>query len=148
MVSRSVWRSERFGQLEAHRDKLAFFYFLTCEHQTGTGCYRLPDGYAVADLGWPMQEYVEARQMVQNAGLIDRDDETHEIYVERWLQNNPPQNPKHATGIRTLINQIESDRLREKVEEAYSEVWEANPLNSIPSNRGLADTAYMRGGRA
>lgn len=149
MVSRTIWRSSRFGSLTAHRDKLAFFYYLTCEHMTASGCYRLPDGYAIADLGWSLEEYVKARQALQAAGLIDRDDETQEIYVERWLANNPPQNQKHATGIRNVIYGIESDVLREKVEADFLDAWQPNPLDNHPSQRGggLTETAYFRSGR-
>lgn len=151
MVSRSIWKSARFNALESHRDKLAYFYYLTCSHMTATGCYSLPDGYAIADLGWPLDEYVAAREALQKAGMIDRDPETHEIYVEKWLTNNPPSNPKHATGITTMIYDIESDRLREKVEADFSEVYRRNPLDNHPSQRGgggLTDTAYFRGGRS
>ncbi|MCO5157567.1 MAG: hypothetical protein M9945_12605 [Aquamicrobium sp.] len=150
MVSRTIWRSTRFGTLTAHRDKLAYFYYLTCEHMTATGCYRLPDGYAIADLAWTMEDYLAARAAVLGAGLIDHDPETDEIYVEKWLANNPPRNQKHATGIRNLIYGIESDRLREKLEADFRDAWQPNPLDNHPSHRGgngLTDTAFFRGGR-
>lgn len=107
MVSRSIWRSDRFCALNNHRDKLAYFYLLTCEHQTGTGCFRLPDGYAIADLGWQMLEYQESKQACIHAGLIDVDQVTQEILIEKWLQNNPPTNQKHAAGVATMITNVE-----------------------------------------
>jgi len=142
MVSRSIWRSERFGALTAARDKLVYFFFLTCEHQTGTGCYRLPDGYAIADLGWSLDEYVTSREAVEAAGLIDRDPDTQEILVERWLRNNPPQNQKHATGIKNMIFAVESDRLREKLEADFLEAW---PAEQIQGGHRLANSAYLQG---
>lgn len=149
MVSRTIWRSSRFGALTAHRDKLAYFYFLTSEHMTATGCYRLPDGYAIADLGWTMEDYRAAREAVLAAGLIDYDPDTQEIFVEKWLANNPPQNQKHATGIGKLISAIESERLQEKVVLEFGEVWTLNPIDNSPYRPGvgLSDTPFIRGER-
>jgi len=142
MVSRSIWRSSRFGALTASRDKLLFFYLMTNEHQNGAGCYRLPDGYAIADLGWTLDDYLAAREAVQAAGLIDRDPDTDEIFVERWLRNNPPHNKSHATGIKNLIFAVESDRLRQKLEADFAE---ASPPEQIPGGSRLANSAYFQG---
>lgn len=146
MVRRSLWRSDRFASLSTHQDKLLYCYFLTCQHQTNVGCYQLPDGYACADLGWPLNEYRESREIVQASGLIDYDPATEEIYIDRWLHNCPPTNEKHAAGIRKFIFGIESDRLREKVEEAFMEVWTPKPseLPGAPNSR-LTSTPFFNG---
>jgi len=146
MVSRSIWRSDRFCALGNHRDKLAYFYLLTCEHQTGTGCFRLPDGYAIADLGWQMPEYQESKQACITAGLIDVDPATQEILIEKWLQNNPPTNQKHAAGVAAMISNVESDRLREKLENEFAQVHQ--PTERMRDDGSyLTNSAFMQGRR-
>lgn len=116
MVSRTIWRSERFKSLPGQIEQLAYFYFLTCDHQNGIGCYRLPDGYAIVDLGWQLEVYQKAKTACVSAGLIDFDDASQELLVQKWLVINPPQNQKHLTGLLNTLQSVESDRFREKLE--------------------------------
>lgn len=145
MVRRSLWRSSRFTSLPEDRDRLLYVYFLTCPHQTNVGCYQLPDGYACADLGWSLDAYHASRDRIIAAGLIDYDHDTGEIYIDRWLQNCPPTNAKHAAGIEKFIYGIESDRLREKVEEAFTEVWNPNDVAGHRPSRSLVETSFLNG---
>ena len=122
MVSRSVWRSGRFKSLGSERAKLVYFYFLTCEHQNGLGCYRLPDGYAVDDLGWSIADYRAAKAECEAASLIRYDEETQEIFVEKWLQNNPAQNRKHLVGMAKAALNVESAAFGELLDVALAEL--------------------------
>lgn len=122
MVSRAIWRSDRFKLLPNERAQLLFFYYLTCEHQNALGCYRLPDGYAISDLGWKLETYQVAKGECLSAGLIDFDDETQEVLVPKWLENNPPQNQKHLQGLLKAHLAIESDSFRQQLEETLLEV--------------------------
>lgn len=116
-VSPALWRSARFAGL-SDKGKIAFFYFCTNAHITSAGCYILPDGYACSDLGCALDEYQSARDECAAAGLIDFDGPT--VFVERWFRHNPPMNDSHATGTKRFISEIESDRLREKVEAEFT----------------------------
>lgn len=135
--------------LEA-KAKMLHFYFMTCEHQSSAGCYRLPDGYACSDLGWTVDEYRAARKMLLDSDLIAFDAGSSEIYVERWFKHNAPSNPKHKTGTKRLIEAIESDTIREKVEADFIEATEApatniNPLGpSYDNGSRLVNTGYLR----
>ncbi len=122
MVSRSVWRSGRFKSLGSERAKLVYFYFLTCEHQNGLGCYRLPDGYAVDDLGWSLADYRSAKAECIAASLVRYDEETQEIFVEKWLQNNPAQNRKHLVGMAKAALNVESASFGELLDVALAEL--------------------------
>lgn len=42
------------------QDKLLATYLLTGPHSNGIGCYRLPDGYILADLGWSQETVSKA----------------------------------------------------------------------------------------
>ncbi len=50
MVRRVIWRSKRFTALPDDSARLLFFYYLTHPHQTHTGCFVIPDNYALTDL--------------------------------------------------------------------------------------------------
>ncbi|RUW42982.1 MAG: hypothetical protein E5W15_28980 [Mesorhizobium sp.] len=111
-VSSALWRSKRFLALSSDRARLLHFYFITCQHQNSSGAYCLPKGYALADLGWPEAEYrIHLDELVDKC-LVAYDESTEEVFVCGWFKVCPPQNEKHATGIMTRINDIESDAVR------------------------------------
>jgi hypothetical protein len=118
-VSPAVWASKRFHAL-TERGRLLYFYCLTSPHVTSCGVYRLPDAYAASDLGWSVDEYRRERDALIAGGLVDFDTETSEVLIERWFRHNAPMNPDHATGTRRLVASIDSDRLREAAEYAFT----------------------------
>ena len=122
-VSPVIWRSKRFLALPDDGCRLLQLFFMTCQHQNSAGCFRLPEGYACADLpGWSVEAYRVARAHLEAAELIVHDGQTEEIFVVGWFMFNPPMNPKHAASIITRISAIESDRVREIVEYEFREV--------------------------
>jgi len=138
MVSRSIWRSARFKRVNSDKGKLAFFYFLACEHQNGLGCYRLPDGYAIDDLGWTPEEYREAKAECEHAQLIQYDTGTQELLIEKWLENNPAQNRKHLTGMAKSATHIESIEFQRIINEHLLEMNEKLPSSdNNPARPGL-----------
>ena len=60
-VSPKLWRSPRYRSLESGDARLLYLYFLTCEHQSSAGCFRLPVAYAASDLGWTENRFTDAR---------------------------------------------------------------------------------------
>lgn len=128
-VSPNLWRSKRF-LARTDAAKVLYVYLLTCEHQNSTGCFRLPDGYACADLHWSIEQYGSARDELVASDLVSFDAETSLIFVHRWFKHSPPMNDKHAQGTVKQIVEIESDAIREKVEQEFSE---ANGMRAMKS---------------
>lgn len=145
-VSPAIWRSKRFLGLKTDRSRLLLFYFLTCQHQNSSGAYRLPDGYAISDLGWSLDVYREERSELQAVKLIHYDPETEEVYVSGWFRSCPPMNDKHASGTMARISQIESDTLREVAEAEFIEVNKARLVDKIkrrgPGNQDLDEDGF------
>lgn len=147
-VSPAIWRPGRFLVLPTTEAKLLYLYFVTCEHMNSAGSYRLPDGYACADLGWSIEEYRAERQRLVEGGMIAFDANTSEIYVERWFKHNVPATAKHKTGTMRLISAIESDVLREKAEADFAEATASmNPLDTPMENNRLTSSRYFNGDR-
>lgn len=141
-ISPTVWRSGRFTALNADA-MILHFYFMTCEHQNSAGCFRLPDGYASTDLGWELGSYVRCRNELIKAGLVGFDNETSEVFVQRWFKHNPPMNDKHAIGTRLIIERIESDDIREKVEAEFQEVDERRKGKGAQADTPFGDTSRL-----
>lgn len=115
-VSPKLWRSKRFRNLASDDARLLYLFLLTCEHQTSAGCFRLPDAYAAADLGWNADR-MEGARVPLIAEMIAHDAETEEYFVRRWFNHNPPTNQKHLKGVQRLISELDSDHVRETAEE-------------------------------
>lgn len=123
MISPLVWRSQRFMCL-SDTSKLMFLYAITSPHVNSTGCYTLHDGYACADLGWQPEDYRQARDEVIQAGMIDFDETTNEVLIDRWFKHNAPSNDKHAKGTSRFLAKISSIRLREIAMKEFNDVNE------------------------
>ncbi len=140
-IAPALWRSKRFSLLSSI-GKVVHLYLMTCEHQNSAGCFRLPDAYAVSDLGCSLEEYLVARDELIAAELVSFDRETNEVFVHRWFKHNPATNDKHAIGAERLISEIESDDLRETAEAEFTESEQMRERKQVRSN-GLTNTRYL-----
>jgi hypothetical protein len=137
-VSPAVWGSQRFMGLPSSDEKLLYLYFLTSEHMTSAGAYRIKEGYAIADLGWTAPQYRKARVALVEAELIAYDEGHETVYVLRWFTHNPPQNEKHAKGTQRLIGELDSEIIQAKVMEDFEAVEELRAPSSL--NLGASPT--------
>ncbi|MBN9347698.1 MAG: hypothetical protein J0I48_16125 [Devosia sp.] len=137
-VSANVWRSARFKKLDDPA-RLFYLFLISNEHANSIGAYRLPDGYALDDLGssWTAPKLTKARDALLEAELIAFDAEAQTYFVRRWFKHSPPQNESHAQGCRRLISELESDAIREAVEVEFEEANAQRPSPS-PLDYGIA----------
>jgi hypothetical protein len=145
----ALWRSRRFAST-AKDAKLLYLYLLTSGHQTSIGAFTIPDGYALADLGWALPEYLAARTELETAGLIMFDDDTSVVYVTNWFKHSPPQNEKHAQGCQRMISELESDMIADVVQRDFDEANGArlaarNPLDDPKVSNALMNSRLMGG---
>ena len=124
-VSPAVWQSARFNDLPSDDGRYLYLYLLTCQHQTSAGCYRLPDGYACADLRWSPDRLAKARQQLIAADLILFDAECSVVMITRWFKHNPPMNESHLIGIERVIERLPSEMICDAALQALEESWEA-----------------------
>ena len=80
--------------LLSDRAKLLALYLLTGPHSTGLGCFRLPYGYVVADLGWTQDSVRKAFAELSRNGFADRFDDV--VFVPKFLRFNGMANPNVA----------------------------------------------------
>lgn len=153
-VSPKIWRNRAFKALPTDEARLLMLYLTTCEHQNITGCFRLPEGYALDDLGWQGEQYRHALAALTDSGLVISDPETLEVFVCGWFDTNPPTNRKHALGIQRVIASIESGVLRESAQQEFEvsrdflDKQEADKAaaNVLGMPDRLASTRYLNGG--
>ncbi len=153
MVSPAIWRSTRFNSVSMNA-RFLHLYFITSEHQNSSGCYRIPDAYACADLAWEMPTYLSARQELVEAGLVAFSDETSVVYVCRWFKHCAPTNKSHAIGTQRLIEEIEDPEMRDVVEGEFYEAEKGRtqrPDEKSPPapeiSRNLLNTRILSGTR-
>ena len=138
MVRRSIWRSKRFLSLPDDATRYLYLYFLTCPHQTSSGCFRLNEAYALADLAmtgsdWTPAKFMTAKAAIVGSGLILADEETDEILITRWWQDNGPNNESWFTGAEKQCDAIESAELKTAAQDALKACWESYHAARLPS---------------
>jgi len=117
MISPAVFQSDRYLSVSSEAREL-FFYCLAGPHQTMIGCFRAPDLYIAADLRWQPDQVRNHLNELQDAGLIRFDPDTQEIMVDRWFSHSQIATEKHMQGARRMIADINSDTIREAMENA------------------------------
>lgn len=73
-------------------------YLLTGPHSNGIGCYRLPDGYIQADLGWSPETINESFSELLEAGFAYRCQDTGFVVIPKFLRWNRIANGNVATA--------------------------------------------------
>ena len=149
VVGEALWRSKRFLAISG-KGKLAYVYFLSNSHSNSIGAYTIPDGYALADLGWQLPEYHAARDELVGSGLILFDEDASVVYVTNWFKHSPPQNEKHAQGCQRMISELESDFIADVVQQDFETANVArlaarNPLDDPKVSTALMSSRLMGG---
>lgn len=118
-VQCSFWSDPDVQRLSDH-GKLLFLYLLTGPHSNGLGCYRIPDGYVQADLGWSLETVSKGFGELFREGFVERCEETFFMVIPGFLRWNPITNgniaaarvkefdsiPKRSKIFPTLINSL------------------------------------------
>ncbi len=138
----ALWRSKRFLQA-TDKAKLAYIYMLSNPHSNSIGAYALPDGYALADLGWTLAEYRAARDELSAAELILFDDDTSVVFVLNWYKHSPPQNERHAQGCQRMIEELESALVADVVQQEFDEANTQRLAGRNPIDDPKVSTALM-----
>lgn len=87
-----IWESADFRALTEDGRTLAL-YLLTCQHGTIAGVFRVPDGYACEDLQWGIERVSQGFANLEANGFATRCGVTKWVWVRKFLEWNPPENP-------------------------------------------------------
>lgn len=146
-IKTSIWRSDKFQSLTDHTDQLFYFYLHTCPHVNSVGCFVLPLGYAVEDLGWEKSRIDRAIEALSEALLIAYHKPSKTLRIIDYLTHDPISNGNHAKGAVKIamglpdspeklivFNELASSRFVER--DTLTEKIEAL---SIDLSKGLSD---------
>lgn len=100
-----IWESADFRALTEDGRTLVM-YLLTCQHGTIAGIFRLPDGYACEDLQWSAERVSEGFANVAEKGFATRDEATKWVWVTKFLEWNPPENPNQKKAAAKIASQV------------------------------------------
>ncbi|WP_064746789.1 hypothetical protein [Lysobacter antibioticus] len=106
-VYAKFWESEDMRALSDDGRMLAL-YLLTCKHRTIAGCFRLPDGYASEDLQWGFERVSKGFCELSEKGFATRCDVTNWVWIRRYLEQNPLENPNQRKAAAKLVLTIPS----------------------------------------
>ncbi len=78
--------------------KVLSVYLLTGPHSNGLGCYRLPDAYLQADLGWTPEKVGAAFGEIESPQIdfCQRCPKSHFVFIKKYLRWNSIANGKVA----------------------------------------------------
>lgn len=110
-ISCSIWHSRKFRSLPNDDCRLVYLYLHTNPHVNSLGCYVLPFGYAIADLGWNDMEtdpirYRDCIASLCDSGLIGFDPAESVVRIVDFLKHSPFSNEKHAKGAIKILYHI------------------------------------------
>lgn len=91
----AFWNSADAMSL-SDQGKLFATYLMTGPHSNGLGCYRLPDGYVMGDLGWSSETVSERFTELLGIRFAYRCQSTQFLLIPAYLRWNPVPNPNSA----------------------------------------------------
>jgi hypothetical protein len=103
-----IWESEDFRRLSEDGQKLVI-YLLTCTHGTLAGVFRVPDGYACEDLQWSSERVSKGFQELLANRFATRCERTKWVWVFKYLEWNPLENPNQRKAAVKIAQQVPSD---------------------------------------
>lgn len=101
----TFWTSDTTREL-TDQGKLLALYLLLGPHSNMIGCYRLPDGYVVDDLGWSKETVSKGFGELFQKGFVTRDQGTKWLFIRRYLKWNPIENPNQGKAAARLFEMI------------------------------------------
>jgi hypothetical protein len=104
-VHSAFWASTDIQAL-SDDGKLLALYLLSCSHGTIAGVCRLPDGYVSEDLKWAATRVAKGFVELFEKGFANRCERTKWVWVRKFLQWNPPENPNQWKAVWKAISQI------------------------------------------
>lgn len=116
-VSRSLWTSKKFRQLNEF-EKLLYLFLLTGPRVTSLGAYVLNVGHAAIDMDLGldgMPQVQSAIDRIEQVGLIEYDRDESLVRVLNFLTFNGPKNPKHGTFLCGLVAELPACPIRDRV---------------------------------
>ena len=128
-VSPKFWADSQSWTEDARTVAL---YLLTCEHRNTEGLFRLPEMYAIEDLGWEPERFRDAFGELITRGFVEHDPDAKVVFIVKAMKYQRPDNKNQALGAARRIaglprNRLESsflaqlERLPEGVREAFTE---------------------------
>jgi hypothetical protein len=100
-----IWESADFRALSEDGRTLVL-YLLTCQHGTIAGVFRVPDGYACEDLQWSVERVAKGFANLLSKGFATRCDATKWVWVTKFLEWNPPENPNQRTAVTKVVKSV------------------------------------------
>jgi len=107
-VFTSIWASPNFRAMSEDGRTLTI-YLLTCPHGTISGAFRLPDGYVCEDLQWTPERVCEGFRELFANGFANRCETTKWVWVCKFLEWNPPENPNQRKSALKQAIQVPPD---------------------------------------
>jgi hypothetical protein len=86
--------------------KMLAIYLLTGPHTNLIGCFRIPDGYVIADLGWSSQRVSKGFDELFQKGFATLDKPQNWVLVHKFLKWNQIENPNQAKSAAKLFSQV------------------------------------------
>lgn len=97
-----IWKSRKFRELPDDATRMFYLYLHSNKHGNAVGCYELPKAYIMADLKWSEDMVSKAikscSDTLSGGYLIQYDDDEETVFLSKFLQFSPFQNPKHAVS--------------------------------------------------
>jgi len=101
-IETTIWQNRKFKSLSP-KAQMLWLYILTCPHGNAVGCFVLPDGYIMSDLGNSFETVTQTVSELLSKGFIERDETTFLTWVRGWWGHNTIENPNVAKAAMKAI---------------------------------------------
>ncbi len=144
-ISVSLWTSSRkFKSLKKDdQARLLYLYLHTCPQANSIGCFVVPKGYAMSDLGWSETAIDRAIQVLCDASLIAWNEAEELVRIVDFLEHSPLTNAKHAAGaVKLAVSLPDCDQKIKVCKDLLSDKWAADNTSLRRALIALSEGSY------
>jgi len=141
-VQSAFWQSPD-AQAWSDTGKLLALYLLTGPHSNGVGCFRLPDGYVTADLGWSQERVTKGFDELFSNGFANRFDGV--VFLPNFLRWNKVSNGNIAKARLAEVEALPKGDAKALAARALLEFcthWDAESLTLLETVAGTLSEGY------
>jgi hypothetical protein len=117
VIYTAFWTSSDMQGL-SDQAKLLASYLLSGPHTTAIGCFRVPDGYILEDLGWPLETVRKGFDELFGNGFATRDEPSKWVLIHKFLKWNKIENPNQGKFAAGLFDQVPAIPLKSQLAQA------------------------------
>lgn len=121
-IQMSFWTDSKIGDFSPD-EKLMYLYLMTNPHTNLCGCYEITVRQIAFETGYTTEKAAELLKRLEEHGVIDYCNETHEVMIVNWYKYNWTTSEKLRKALEFSISKIMYEPFRKYASDLFNGIY-------------------------